>query len=100
MHAFAGTIFLDQIQAREGDVKLCGLSKLQHHVLAGDFILLNFLEPLIHTDAMFHMNNVVANREVAEVRHECGRFRLAAQGLRGLDFRVVKEIACAKDHQM
>ena len=67
MHAFARSVLLYQVQPRERHVKLGRFRKLQHHVFAGDIALLNFLEPLIHRNAVFYVDNKIAHRKVAEV---------------------------------
>ncbi len=67
MHALTRPIFLDQVQPRERHVKLRRFGKLQHHVFAGDLALLNFLQPLVHSDAVLHMDNKVTHRKIAEV---------------------------------
>src|SRR5579884_3710817 len=46
------------------------------------------------------MDHVIANGEITEVRHEGSSLRLAAKRLRGFNFRIIKEITCAKDHQV
>ena len=100
LDAFTRAILLDQVQARERNVELGRLGKLQHHVFTGNLALLNFLEPLIHADAVLHVDHKVAHGEVAEVRHEGRGLRLAAQRLGRLNLRIVKQIARAEDDQM
>ena len=67
MHALTRPIFLDKVQPRERHVKFGRFGKLQHHVFAGNLALLNFLQPLVHGDAVFHVDNKIANRQIAEV---------------------------------
>src|SRR5215813_14239 len=95
-HAFTGTIFLDQIQARERDVKLCALSKFEQHEFAGDLTLLDLLQALVHADAVLHVHDEVANGEIAEVGHESGGLRLLPQGLRNDYFGFIKEVTRAE----
>ena len=99
-HAFTRTILLDQVKPRERHIKLRAFGKLQQHELAGGLALLKLFQSLVHANAVFHVYHVVAHGQVAEVRHECGRLGLLPQGRFHHDFRIIKQVTRAKEHQM
>ena len=94
-----GAIFLDEIEAGERDVELGGFSELENHELDGEAVLHDFFEALVLGDAVFDVDDVVADGEVAEVGDE-GR-GLGALGLgAGGDVGVVGEIVGAEEDEV
>src|ERR1700694_3426396 len=97
--SLTGTVFLDEIEPRERDIQLGPLCKFQHHELTGNIALLNLLEALVHADAVLHVHHVVAHGQIAEVRYEGRGLGLLPQRPLHHHFRIVKQVACAKEHQ-
>ena len=60
LYAFRRTILLHQIKAREWHIKPRAFGIFQQHQFNGAVILLNFLEPLILSNPMFHVDDVIA----------------------------------------
>ena len=71
LHAFGLAVLLHQIQSRQRYIKPCAFGILQDHELGRTTVFLrNLLQPLILADAMFHVDDVVADGEMAEVGEE------------------------------
>ncbi len=94
-----GAVFLDQVEAREGDVELGLLGEFENHEFDGEAVLHDFFQALVLGDAVLDVDDVVADWEVAKVGDE-GR-GLGALGLgAGGDVGIVGEIVGAEDDQV
>ena len=94
-----GAVFLDQVEAREGDVELGLLGEFENHEFDGEAVLHDFFQALVLGDAVLDVDDVVADGEVAEVGDEGGG--LGALGLgAGGDVGVVGEIVGAEDDEV
>ncbi len=94
-----GTVFLDEIEAGERDVELGGFGEFENHEFDGEAVLHDFFEALVLRDAVFDVDDIVADGEVAEVGDE-GR-GLGALGLgAGGDVGVVGEIVGAEEDEV
>ena len=79
--AFRGPIFLNQVEPRERDVQLGCFGKFEQHELARGVTLREFLQSLVLRDAMFDVDDIIADDKVAKVREEGRNFRLLPQRL-------------------
>ncbi len=94
-----GTVFLNEIEARERDVELGLLGEFENHEFDGEAVLHDFFEALVLRDAVLDVDDVVADGEVAEVGDE-GR-GLGALGLGACgDVGIVGEIVGAEDDEV
>ena len=80
LRAFGGAILLHQIQSRERDVELRALGILEQHELGVAVALVDLFQSLILPNSVLHVNNVVADLQIAEIREKC-------RGLRFLPLR-------------
>ena len=94
-----GTIFLDEVEARERDVELGLLGEFEDHELDGKAILHDFFQALILRDAVFDVDYVVTDGEVAEVGEERSSFGFLWLGPRGY-VCIVRKIVGTKQNQI
>ena len=76
------TIFLNQVEAGQRNVKLRCFSELEKHELADGVALGKFFQTLILRDAVLHVNHIIPGNEIAEIREEGRNFRLLPERLR------------------
>ena len=97
---FGRTVFLDQVEARERDVEARAFGVFEQHELGVAVALIDFFQALILADAVFDVDDVVSDLQVAEVGEEGGDFRLLALRARGDGVGFVEEIARAEDGEV
>ena len=96
-----GAIFLDEVEAGEGDVEFGFVGELEDHELEGDAgVFFDDAEAAVTGDAVFDVDDVVAYGEVAEVGDEGGGFGFAAADGAGGDVGVIGEILRAEDDDL
>ena len=94
-------VFLDEVEAGERDVELGLVSELEDHQLQRRLaMLLNDAQAAVLRDAVFDVDHIVADGEVAEVGDEGGGLGLAADNGAGLNVGVVHEIVCAEENDL
>ena len=98
--AFGRTVFLDQVEARERDVEARAFGVFEQHELGVAVALIDFFQALILADAVFDVDDVVADLQVAEVGEERGDFRFLALRARGDGVGFVEQIARAEDGEV
>ncbi len=94
-----GAIFLDQIEARERDVKLGLLGELENHEFDREAVLHDLPQALVLRDAVLDVDDVVADGEIAEVGDKGGGLGALGLGARG-DVGFVGEIVGPEDDQV
>ena len=72
-----GAIFLNQVEPRERNVELGLLGEFQNHEFDGEAVLHNLFQALVLRDAVFHVDHVIADGQVAEVGDKGRGLRLA-----------------------
>ena len=83
-------ILLNQVEPGERNVELCLVRELQNHQLERRLVvLLDDAKAAIPRDPMFHVDDVIANRQVAKIGDKCGRFRLTPGYGARLDVSIV-----------
>ncbi len=98
---FGGAIFLDEVEAGEGDVEFGFVGELEDHELERDAgVFFDDAEAAVAGDAVFDVDDVVADGEVAEVGDEGGGFGFAAADGAGGDVGFVGEILCAEEDDL
>ena len=101
LHAFRRAILLHQVEPRERHIQPRAFGVLQDHELGSCAVFLrNFLQPLVLSDAVFDVHDVVADREIAKVREKCRHLRLLPLRTSQRNFRLVEQIARAKQDQV
>ena len=98
--AFGGTVFLNQVEARERDVEARAFGVFEQHELGVAVALIDFFQALILADAVFDVNDVIADLQIAEVGEERGDFRLLALRARSDGVGFVEQIARAEDGEV
>ncbi len=98
--AFGRPVFLNQVEARERDVEARAFGVFEQHELGVAVALIDFFQALILADAVFDVDDVVADLQVAEVGEECGDFRLLALRARSDSVGFVEKIASAENGEM
>ena len=102
-----GAVLLDEVEAGERDVELGGVGELEDHQLelgclyaagAGG-VVLDGAQAAVLGDAVFYVDDVVADGEVAEVGDEGGGLGLAGGGAGG-DVGVVGEVVGAEEDDL
>jgi len=88
--AFGGAIFLNQVEARERDIEACGVGEFEEHEFGRTIAVIDFLQALILANAMFDVDDVVSDLEVAEVGKKCGDFGFGSLGTGGDGFGFVE----------
>ena len=73
--AFGGAIFLNQVETRQRNVEARAFGIFEQHELGVAVALIDFFQALILADAVFDVDNVVADLQIAEVGEERGDFR-------------------------
>ncbi len=98
---FAGAVFLDEIEAGEGDVEFGFVGELEDHEFERySGVFFDDAEAAVAGDAVFDMNDVVADGEVAEVGDEGSGFGFAAADGAGGDVGFVGEILRAEEDEL
>ena len=92
-------VFLDQVEPSERNVELGSLGEFQDHELDRKPVLLDLLQALVLRDAMLHMNDVVADAEIAKVRDKGRGLRFPGNGARR-NVSFIGEIVGAEDDQV
>ena len=69
--AFRRPILLHQVKARKRHIQTRALGILEQHEFGVAVALINLLQPVILPDAVFHMDHVVTNLEIAKIGKEC-----------------------------
>src|SRR5271169_2119008 len=100
LRALRRTILLDEIETSQRDIEPCGFGVLEQHEFRRAIALIDLLETLILPDAMLHVDNVVANLQVAEVGKKRRDFRFLALWARRYQVRFVEQIARPKNREM
>ncbi len=92
---------MDEIKASEGDVELGLVGELEDHEFERwGVVLFDDPEAAVLGDAVFDVNDVVADGEVAEVGDEGGGFGFAATDGASRDVGVVGEVLRAEDDDL
>ena len=78
LRAFLRTILLHQIKPSQRNIKPRGVGVFEQHEFRVAVALVDFLQSLILADAVFHMNDIVANLQVAKVGEETLRLSTSA----------------------
>ena len=68
--ALRRTVFLNQVEPRQGNVELRGFCEFEQHELACGVCLGEFFQSLVLGDAVFDMHDIVAHDEIAKVGKE------------------------------
>ena len=100
LRAFRRTIFLDQVEPRQRHVEPRALGVLQQHELRVAVALIDFLQSLILPDAVLHVDDVVADLQIAEVRKKRRHLRLLPLRPRSHRVRLVEQIPRTEDRKM
>jgi hypothetical protein len=100
LRAFGRAVFLNQVEAGERDVEARAFGVFEQHEFRVAVALIDFLEALVLADAVFDVDDVVANLKVAEVGEEGGDFRLLALRARSHGVGFVEQVAGAEDGQV
>jgi len=95
---FGGAVLLDEVEAGERNVEARGVGELEDHELDVEAVLLDLAEALIAGDAVFDVDDVVADGEVAEVGEEGGGFGAARRGAGG-DVGLVADVLRAEEDE-
>ena len=98
--AFGRTVFLNQVEARERDVEARAFGVFEQHEFGVAVALIDFFQALILADAVFDVDDVVSDLQVAEVGEERGDFRLLALRARSDGVGFVEQIARAEDGEV
>ena len=94
-----GAVLLNQVEARERNVKLGGLGKLQNHEFDGETVLHDLFQALILRDAVLHVDHVIADGEIAKVGDKGGGLRSLGLGPRR-HIGLVGEVVGAEENQI
>ena len=70
LRAFRRTILLHQVEASERHVETRGFGVLEQHEFRGAIALIDFFQALVLANAVFHVDDVVSDLQVAEVGKE------------------------------
>ena len=100
LRALRRTIFLHQIEPSQRNIEPRGFGILEQHEFRGAVALVDFLQALILPDAVLHVDNVIANLQIAEVRKKRRDFRFLPLRTRRHQIRFVEQIARPKNRQM
>src|SRR5229473_4817984 len=76
---FGRTVLLHQIEAGQRHVEPSALGVFQQHELSVAVALIDFLQSLVLPNSVFHMDDIVANLKVAEVREKRGNLGFLPQ---------------------
>ena len=94
------TILLNQVQARQRNVKFRIVREVKNHQLQRGLIrLLQHAQPLVLRNPVLHVNDIVADSEIAEVRNKRRRLRLPRHRP-SVDIGIVRKIVRAKHKQL
>ena len=74
--AFRRPVFLNQIEARQRDVKARAFGVFEQHELGVAIALIDFFQALILADAVLDVDNVIADLQIAKIGKERRHFRL------------------------
>ncbi len=98
---FGGAVLLDEVEAGERDVEFGFVGELEDHELERrGVVLFDDAKAAVAGDAVFDVDDVVADGEVAEVGDEGGGFGFAAADGPGGDVGVVGEVLRAEDDDL
>ena len=100
LRAFGRTVFLDQVEPRQRNVKPRAFGVFEQHEFGVAVALIDFFQALILADAVFDVDDVVANLQIAEVGKERRDFRFLALRPRGHRIGFVEQIARAEDGEV
>ena len=75
-----GAVLLDQVEPGERHIEPRVFGELEHHELDVEAVLLDLLQAVVAADAVLDVDDIVADREIAEVRDEGCGLRLGARG--------------------
>ena len=98
--AFGRTVLLHQVEAGERHVEPRALRVLEQHKLRVAVALIDFLQTLILTDSVFHMDDIVANLKVAEVRKKRGNLGFLPLWPGNYRLGFIEQIARAKNGEV
>src|ERR1019366_1284816 len=94
------SIFLDEIEARERNIEAGGFGVFEEHEFGCAVALIDFLQTLILADAVFYVDHIVADLEIAEVGEKGGDFGFLALRTRGDEVGFIEEVAGSEDGEM
>ena len=97
---FRRPVFLNQVEAGEWDVETRAFGVLEQHELGVAVALIDFLQALILADAVFDVDDVISDLQVAEVGKERRNFGLLALRARSHSVGFIKQVAGAKDGEV
>ena len=98
--AFRRAVFLDQVEASERNVEARAFGIFQQHELGVAVALIDFFQALVLADAVFDVDDIISDLQIAEVGEERGDFRFRSLRTRGHRFRFIEQIARAEDRQV
>ena len=94
-------VLLDEVEAGERDVEFGFVGELEDHELEWRLVVLfDDAQAAVAGDAVFDVDDVVADGEVAEVGDEGGGFGFAAADGAGGDVGVVGEVLRAEEDDL
>ena len=94
-------IFLDEVEAREGNVELGLVGELEDHEFERRCVVFfDDAQAAVAGDAVLDVDDVISDGEIAEVGDEGGRLRLAAADGTRLDVGVVDEVLRAEEDEL
>ena len=100
LRALRRAVFLNQVETRQRNVEARALGVFQQHELSVAVALIDFLQPLILSNAVLDVDDVIADLQIAKVGKERRHLRLLPLRPRRDRVGLVKQIACAKDREM
>ena len=100
LRALRRTIFLHQIKPSKRNIKPRCVGVFEQHEFRRAVALVDFLQSLILPDAVLHVDNVVANLQIAEVRKKRRDFRFLPLRSRRHQVRFVEQVARPKNREM
>ena len=94
-------VFLDEVEAREWDVEFRFVGELEDHEFERDAgVFFDDPQAAVTGDAVFDVDDVVADRQITEVGDERGGFGFSAANRTGRDVGVVGEVLRAEEDEL
>src|SRR5439155_14661674 len=95
--AFRGTVFLHQIEASERHIEPGAFGVFQQHELGIAIASIDLFQPLVLSDPMLDVDNIVAYLQIAKIGEKRRNLGLLALVTRGHSFGFIEQITSSKN---